>query len=631
MRSTLSCLRYGVLATACVLSMAAAAAATEEPAEADAATLPSEEAPAFELAPLRPEVAPAQPEIAPSDVAQTDGAEAEVGQSEGAPGEPDLLRGRPPATENVDRSVLAEAPDVESILSLQNALLLALQNNLEIELARGDPALARESVREAEGAFDIFGTAGYGFEHIEQPVANTFQPGGAISADGWSYQAGVRKLLPFGLQFSSGYNLDRDESDAAQSTLERQFLGRWRTQLTVPLMRNFMLNDASVAVSRSEIARNMSEDTFAESLTDLISTVEVQYWEVAATRAGVNVARKSLQTARDLLEQTRVQLEVGVVSRVAVTQAEAGVAERELNLIRAENSAAAAQDTLLNALLAPSNDVLEEREIVPQTPSFTPYPVQLENAVQTAMARRPDLARARRALDEAELMTDLAQNQARPQLDLVASYDAAGLSGASKLRGDTSSGQIALANALADPDTTPEQIQAIIDSNNQPAAPRTVIGSSTDTFRGFLSNGPHSYTVGAQLEVPFGNRTGKARVEKREIESRRARTQLRRAEQQVLLEVRNAVRNLDSSAKAVRAADRRRVAVEESLRAEQERLRLGDSTPFQVLEFDEDLAEAELQLIDSLRAYENAITAFEQVQGTLLEKRGIVVQDALDR
>ena len=617
-RPTASGLMPAVLVALCAAASALPASAEEtaamDPIEIPRISATARRAPTFEFG---------SAEV--GTVAQADGVPTDVGDvAEGD--RPQILDGAPPRTDTASRETLAEAPDIESLLSLRNAILLALQNNLDIELARIDPAIARESVREAEGAFDIVGSASYGFEHRETPVASTFQAANSIEDDGWRYEAGFRGQLPFGLQYNSGYGLNRGDSDSAQSSLDRSFLGAWNTQVTLPLMRNFMLNDASVAVSRSQIARGMSDDGFADQLTDLVAEVESQYWEVAATRAGVNVARKSLKTAEDLLEQTRVQLEVGVVSRVALTQAEAGVAERELNLIRAENSAANAQDVLLNSILAPSNQVLEEREIVPQTPSFTPYPVELDKAVKTAIAKRPELARARRVVEDAELQVEFAENQARPRLDLVASYDLSGLSGKSKRFGDTFAGRQFAASPP--PNLTPQQVQAALDA---PAAASTE-GSSFDTFDDFLrAGGAHSFNVGAQVELPFGNRTGKARVEKREIEARRARTQLRRSEQSVVLEVRNAVRNLESSAKAVRAADRRRVASEESLRAEQERLRLGDSTPFQVLEFDEDLAEAELQLIDSLRSYEIAITSFEQVQGTLLEKRGVIVQEELDR
>ena len=112
---------------------------------------------------------------------------------------------------------------------------------------------------------------------------------------------------------------------------------------------------------------------------------------------------------------------------------------------------------------------------------------------------------------------------------------------------------------------------------------------------------------------------------------RRAKTSLRREEQRVILDVRAAVRDLGSSIEGIQAAERNRVAQSETLDAEQERLRLGDSTPFQVLEHEEDLAEAERQLIRSLQVHRNAIADLDQAQGTLLDRLNISVRDQLER
>ena len=106
---------------------------------------------------------------------------------------------------------------------------------------------------------------------------------------------------------------------------------------------------------------------------------------------------------------------------------------------------------------------------------------------------------------------------------------------------------------------------------------------------------------------------------------------MRRVEQDIILDVRNAARVLRNSADSVAASERRRVASQETLRAEEERLRLGDSTPFLVLEFEEDLTESESQVIQSLQAYRNSITALERSQGTLLETRNISLVRELQR
>src|SRR5262249_43758261 len=106
-------------------------------------------------------------------------------------------------------------------------------------------------------------------------------------------------------------------------------------------------------------------------------------------------------------------------------------------------------------------------------------------------------------------------------------------------------------------------------------------------------HGFHSWSFVATFNYPLGNDTSHARYVQRKIDLRRAKTNLARTDQDVVLSVRTAVRELASSIEAVKAAQRARIASEETLRAEQERLRLGDSTPHNVLLFQNDLLTAE--------------------------------------
>ena len=115
------------------------------------------------------------------------------------------------------------------------------------------------------------------------------------------------------------------------------------------------------------------------------------------------------------------------------------------------------------------------------------------------------------------------------------------------------------------------------------------------------------------------------------IEYRRARTDYKREEQRIILETRLAARALIAAIERIEASERRQEAAQEALRAEQERLRLGDSTPFDVLLRERDVVEAEDGLITALQVYRVAISELEQAQGTLLERRGIRVRDELAR
>jgi len=295
---------------------------------------------------------------------------------------------------------------------------------------------------------------------------------------------------------------------------------------------------------------------------------------------------------------------VGVVSKVLVVQAEAGVAEREVAEIRANNRAETAQDELLNLTLAPTAEGFASTEMVPEEPTYIEYSVNLDVALEKAMELRPELGSARGQVEDAEVQLAQAENQRLPTVDLVGSYSMNGLAGSAKDASDIL------------PGATPPNDQ----------------GGSRDTFSDyFRGDGAKGWAAGGVVEIPFPNTTARATVRKRQIEVRRARTELRRTEQQITLGVRKAVRLLLSAIDAVEAAERRRIAQEETLRAEQEKLRLGDSTPHDVLQFEEDLVEAEREKILALQAYLVAITGVERSQGTLLEARGISVGNEMRR
>jgi len=486
----------------------------------------------------------------------------------------------------------------ESPISLRDAVFLALQNNLDLQVARTDPAIAAETVEQARGAFDPSLFASHDFNHNEIPVANAIQDAisGAIfteiNEDEWNSDAGFSGLLPFGLSYTSRYHVRRLDSNSSFTNLDPEWRSDWLSEIRLPLMKDLIYNEANLTVKRSIIAENISNEEFRARLRDEVVGVERAYWDLAAARAELRVEEKSRQTARDLLGQTRVQYEVGVVSKVSVTQAEAGVADRDFRVIVSANRSANLQDGLLHLVLAPGAAGFADTELIPDDPAYSEYDVELDRAIASALNRRPELVAAKKRVEDAQIQLAFAGNQRMPQLDLTASYAFNGLSGSAK-----------------------------------PGATVTVddgFSSSNSSF--FRAEGERSWSLGGEMSIPFRNTSAKALVAQRRIELRRARTVLRRTEQDVILGVRTAVRALGSAIDGVEAAERNRLAREETLRAEQEKLRLGDSTPHDVLEFEEDLVDAERQKIFALRTYQNAITEVEKNQETLLESRGISVE-----
>jgi outer membrane protein TolC len=394
------------------------------------------------------------------------------------------------------------APSRELRLSLPDALKMALENNLQVSIERERPREATARVGQALGAFDPLGFSEYSFTHDEQPIASSVQNVFAglelvtqIENDEWTYNGGLTGILPFGLRYSSIYNFQRLDTTSSFNNLEPQNTPTWRSELTFPLLRDLINNEANVTVKRSRIAESISEEEFQRSLTDELLAVEEAYWELAAARAEQRVAGKSLQTAEDLLEQTRVQYEVGVVSKVAVTEALAGVAEREVTVILAANRRGNAQDDLLNRIDVPAPEEFAETAVVTEEPSYVEYDVDDRVALGKAMELRPELAAARRRVEDAELLLRFAENQRLLRLDLNASYTFTGLSGTRKTK-------------AADPNT---------------GAPIKPFDNGwTSAHNDFFdASGSRGWGIGARVEIPLGNRTARHQVTERVIGLRR--------------------------------------------------------------------------------------------------------------
>jgi outer membrane protein TolC len=233
----------------------------------------------------------------------------------------------------------------------------------------------------------------------------------------------------------------------------------------------------------------------------------------------------------------------------------------------------------------------------------------VDEAAELAFQNRPELAIARKTIEQNEINLQFARNQRLPQLDVEATVGFGGLSG---------------------------------DCNSSAIAPplgrdcSTVTDPSGGSFGNFSSannffSGESSYSWGARglFSIPLGNRQASGRASQADLSLRRSHTQLRRLQQDVVLQVRRAVRDLQSSAEGIEAAERRRIASEEQLRAETIRLEHGESTPFDVLQREDDLVGAESQKIFALQAYRDSITALERAQGTILRNHNIVVEQAL--
>jgi outer membrane protein TolC len=484
-------------------------------------------------------------------------------------------------------------------LSLADALALGLENNLGLEIQRHTPLIAWEDSRIAWGAYDPDWITDFGWTDDRRPNSNELLGVDETVTERLGGEGGVRGLLPW-LNTAISTTFVTSETDV--NTGIQALSPEYRTGLAFvarqPLLRGLIWNETWTLVKTSAVAYQGSLEEFRRVLMDTVSQIENAYWALIANEERVRVAQKSRETAQALLDQVKTQYEVGVVSKVEVVEAEAGLATREFDLITAQNVYENSMDALIDLVLGPNLAPDSEIHIEPsdRPDDYVPYDIDVEQAAELAFQHRPEIAFAQRVIEQREILLSFAKNQRLPQFDIEGRYGHEGLFGSENPSLNPAFG----------------------------AANAEFFGGWTDSF----DPQSNSYGIRGIVTVPLGNVEGRHSVSKAELELRRARVQKRRVEQDIVIGVRTAARTLESAQEGIEAAERGRVAAEEQLRAERIRLEYGESTPFDVLQREEQLVTAEQQYIFAFQIYRNAVTGLDRQQGTILRNRNIQIEPA---
>jgi outer membrane protein TolC len=513
-----------------------------------------------------------------------------------APGEP------PPPTDESARGVPPPTLHGELALSVSDAIAMTIENNLNVEIARFTPLLADLDHTSAWGSYDPVAFGNFDYSSDETPVATALQAGNVTIERKTAGAGGVTGLIPkIGTQYEIAYGGQRVLSNSSIQSLSPEYRANLLGSLRQPLLKGAWWGEPWVAVKQTGIGSDIADEEFRRNLMDLTKATQDAYWGVSAASEQRRVAQKSLEARQALLDQTEAQYEVGVVSRVEVIQAEAGLAEGEVGVIVAENTYRTAQDLLIDLVLGPNLTPDSRLEIQPtdSPEEIVTYTVDPEEANRKALAHRPEIASARKSIEQQEIELKFRKNQRLPQLDLKFTYGYSGLGGSNNS-----------APQLGGP------------------LPPVDLSYSQAHNNWFDDDGASQWSGGVEVTFPIGNVSGRAGVSKAHLQLRRARTQVRRLELDIVLQVREAIRNLYSAVEGIEAAERRRVAAEEQRRAEAIRLEYGESTPFDVLQREEVLVDAESQKISALQLYHNSVTALDRAQGTILRNRNIVVEEA---
>jgi outer membrane protein TolC len=481
-------------------------------------------------------------------------------------------------------------------VSLQQAIASAVGNNLTLQAARLDPAIRQAQVVAAQATFDWVFFADFEWNITDRPsvvpVINGVPVGAAAQTNqSVAYTTGIRKPLTSGGQFTASQGqtyLDQtervtsfspDPSNAAFASF----------RYDQPLLRGF---GSDVALSEIRLALNVERDAIEAlrtTLLDVINETEGAYWELVRARHSLQIQQRLLQRGietRDVLESR-----LGVDARPAeFSDAVARVEQRRANVIRAENAIRQASDRLKQLMNDPELNVGSEVLLAPiDDPIEAPIRFSLLESMSAALAMRPELQRSILAIDSASIRQVVARNMRLPLLNFSVEAMLLGLS-----------------------DDIGEAYEDVAESR-------------------FLN-----WLMSLAFEQPLGNRAAEANYRQRQLERLGATIRYREAVQQVVLEVKATLRNIDTNYRLIEQTRSARLAAAENLRTllVLEETIASLSPDFLDLKFrrQDALAVAELEELRALVDYNTSLADLSRATGEALERNGIrfIVPDAGD-
>lgn len=474
------------------------------------------------------------------------------------------------------------ATNAVKLLTVRECIEQALANNLDVQIQRINPAIASWGVVREQAAFEpaVSGSAVY--EDFSQPL----DPERAASLGLSSLEerrlrlrAGLIGRLPTGTEYQlSGWDT-RTQGTLAPDSVH---VGAGSISVTQPLLKNFWLGPNTAALRVARKNRDIAQQVFLQQLIHTVSAVESAYYELVFAIEDHKARLEDLNRARALLAENRKRVEVGVLSPLDVTQAEAGVAEREEAVLVAERAIKDRENTLRRLI---SQDVAELRglSLLPvDYPLVRMIEVDADRSIRTALQMRPEIRQARHELQRRNILVQYNRNQLWPQVDLQGSYG---------------------------------------------------LNARAGNFGNFLDNlgraADPAWAVGVTVTLPLGNRQARADYRIARLEAEKSLLDLKRLEQDIIVEVDNAVGQIHTNLKRLEAT---RVAVrlaEESLKAEEQKLRAGVSTSFLVLQAQAQLAAARSADIRARADYNLSLVQLARVEGTTLDKHGIELDEPL--
>ena len=494
----------------------------------------------------------------------------------------------PPAQVSVQPAAPAATGPVRP-LSVDEAVTLALEQNLGVQVQRINPQLQDLAIEQARTAWRPEFTAGMTAQSQDSPPSSFLSGANdKVSSTSTGGIFGVSQLLPWGTSYAVAYDSNRFTTNNVFSSFNPQLGANLDLTVVQPLLRGLRIDNARYQLLVSQKNREIADVDLQQTIALTQRDVKNAYWDYKYALASLDVARQSFDLAAESLRNTRTRVEIGTLAPIDVIEAEAEVAQREEAVILAEASIGQTEDQLRSLVFDPNtpefwNMRLELTDPVP----FQVQAVDVNAAIQRALVERTDLAESKKSIERTAYAERFYKDQTLPGVDVRLDYNSTGLGGTQLVRGE---GEF----------------------------PPPVIGEVqrpySDLLNDIFSSAFPTWRFSANVTYPIGQSTADASLARTRLETRQSQTNLRNLELQVVTQVRDAGRQLVANSKRVDSTRASRVLAERRLEAEEKKFAAGMSTSFLVFQAQRDLAQARNTELRAILDYTKSQVDYETVQ-----------------
>jgi len=480
-------------------------------------------------------------------------------------------------------------PGPELQLSADEAVKLALENNLGIRAERLSPQAQALAVAQTRAAFAPVVFGGSTKNSNSSPPQNFLAGNDFTTNAGFRSSAGVAQQLKwFGGRYQASLDGARNTTSDPTDPFNPRLSSNFNFNFTQPLLRDFMIDSTRQQLLIGQKQQEIVDLQLQQQVTQTSRTVRNAYYDLVGAIGQLKVSQQSLDLAKESLKNNERRVEVGTIPPIDIVEAQAEVSRNEEAVIIGESQVKSFEDVLRTLIMNPSQPDFWAVHIVPsEEPVLTPRALDVDAAIRNALDHRTDVAQSHREMDQTDITMKFARNQRLPALNAIVNYGLAGVGGTRTLY-DTSGGF--------------------------PVPTGVAQRNFSDALRDIFGNDFKTWSVQFQVSYPIGTSAADAGYAQAKVLREQQTTTLRQLELQVTQQVREAARQVDTSLKRVEATRKAREFSTKRYEAEQKRIAVGLSTTFQLFQAQRDLSSAQLSELNAIIAYNRALIAFESIQ-----------------